>query len=209
MSFILPKKILIATNNSGKFVEISDLLKTIDISSISAAQFNIKEPEETGSTYAENSLLKAKYYGLQTRLFSIADDSGLSIDALNGEPGIHSARWAVDQSGNKNFAIAFEEIAKKLQEKNIDLYNQKIPASFICNLCLFDPETNFYINFEGKIDGTITLPPKGDKGFGYDPIFTKDGYNVTFGEIENKEKDRISHRAIAFTKMLEWLKLSK
>jgi XTP/dITP diphosphohydrolase len=209
MSFVLPKKILIATNNSGKFIEISDLLKTIAISSVSAAQFHIEEPEETGLTYAENSLLKAKYYGLQTKLFAIADDSGLSIDALDGEPGIHSARWAIDQNGNKNFTVAFEEIAKKLQEKNIDLYHQKVPASFICNLCLFDPQTNFHINFEGKINGTITLPPKGDKGFGYDPIFTKGGYSTTFGEIENKEKNKISHRTIAFTKMLEWLRLSK
>jgi XTP/dITP diphosphohydrolase len=209
MSFALPKKILIATNNSGKFLEISDLLKNIEISAVSAAQFHIEEPEETGSTYAKNSLLKAKYYGLKTNLFAIADDSGLAIEALDGDPGIHSARWGIDQNGDKNFAIAFAEIAKKLQEKNIDLYRQKVPASFVCNLCLFDPQTNFYINFEGKINGTITLPPKGNKGFGYDPIFTKDGYNVTFGEMENKEKDKISHRAVAFAKMLEWLKLSK
>ncbi len=204
----LPKEILVATNNSGKFIEISDLLQSINISAIFAAKFNIAEPKETGTSFADNALLKAKYYAARAKLFSIADDSGLSIDALNGDPGIHSARLAIDDNGNKNFAIAFEKIAKKLQEKNIDIFSQKIAASFICNLCLFDPKTKFHINFEGKINGRITFPPRGDNGFGYDPIFIKDGHDLTFGEMESEEKDKISHRAVAFAKMLDWLRLS-
>lgn len=206
MPISLPKEILIATNNNGKFVEIADLLKTIDILTISTAGFNLAEPEETGFTYAENALIKAKYYANKTNLFSLADDSGLSIDALNGEPGVNSARWAIDHDGNRNFNLAFDRIAYQLKEKNIDIYSQKITAKFVCNLCLFNPKTEFFINFEGQVRGMITFPPRGKKGFGYDPIFIKDGYDLTFGEIEPSKKDQISHRAIAFSKMLDWLR---
>jgi XTP/dITP diphosphohydrolase len=205
--FSLPKEILIATGNKGKFVEIADLLSQINIEAISPDRFNLQEPEETAQTFAENSLLKAKFYGQKTGLFALADDSGLCVEALNGEPGIHSARFAIDEkTGEKNFALAFEKIFAALKKINI-LPAQKPHAFFICNLSLFNPKTNFAISFEGRIDGHLTFPARGNCGFGYDPIFIKNGMNKTFGEIEAKQKDQLSHRAVAFEKMTNWLKL--
>jgi len=201
---ILPKKILIASGNKGKFYEISDLLKQINIEAISASQFNIEEPQETEETFAANSLLKAKYYAKKTGLFSLADDSGLCVEALNGKPGIHSARFAIDEkTGEKNFPLAFEKIFAELKKAGIDS-TKKPQAYFICNLALFDPQTNFSMNFEGRVDGTLTFPALGNQGFGYDPIFIKDGMTETFGEISATQKDQISHRAEAFKKLLAW-----
>ncbi len=194
----LPTQLLIATNNGGKFLEIEALLKSINIHAIPASQFNLSEPEETGKTFAENSLLKAKFYATKTNLTALADDSGICIEALNGEPGIHSARFAIDESGKKNFPLAFEKIEKKI--------NGNPSAHFICNLSLFNPKTNFSISFEGRIDGTLTFPARGNNGFGYDPIFIKNGMTKSFGEITSEEKDRISHRADAFKKFSAWLK---
>jgi len=216
--FSLPKEILIATGNKGKFVEIADLLSQINIGAISPDQFNLTEPEETASTFAGNSALKAKFYAQKTGLFSLADDSGLCVEALNGAPGIHSARFAIDEkTGEKNFGLAFEKIFEQLRQKGIlseqksgqefgQELAQKPRAHFICNLSLFDPKTNFSISFEGRIDGHLVFPARGNLGFGYDPIFIKDGMDKTFGEISPAKKDQISHRAVAFAKLLEWLK---
>ncbi len=186
-------RLLIASGNAGKISEISALLTPFGIKSIPASQFNLPEPEETGKTFAENSLIKAKFYGEKTGIVALADDSGLCIEAMNGEPGIHSARFA-----QKNFPEAFEKISKKIK-KNPRAY-------FVCNLTIFDPEKNFSISFEGRVDGTLIFPPRGDKGFGYDPIFIKDGMTKTFGEIDPQEKDQISHRGEAFKKLINWLK---
>ena len=201
----LPAEILIATNNRGKFVEISDLLKSINIKAIPTFDLNIPEPEETGLTFQENSLLKAKYYAQKTNLFSLADDSGLCVEALNNEPGIYSARFAKNSDGQNDFNFAFEKIFKKLKEINID-HTQKPRAHFICNLTLFDPKTDFTISFEGRADGHLIFPTRGDKGFGYDPIFIKDGMDQTFGEIDPQLKDQISHRGDAFNRLVAWLK---
>lgn len=199
-----PSEILIATNNKGKFLEIESLLAQVGVKAIPTFQFEIDEPEEVGKTFEENSILKAKYYAEKTGLFALADDSGLCIEALNGEPGIHSARFALDEkTGEKNFHKAFEKILSLLEKKDAAL-NAK--AHFICNLSLFDPQTNFTISFEGRVDGHLTFPPRGNKGFGYDPIFIKDGMEKTFGEIEPELKDNISHRADAFKKLVNWLK---
>jgi len=209
MTFKLPSEILIATGNKGKFTEIAELLNSIKIKAISTSQFNLEEPEETGKTFAENALLKAKYYAKKTNLFSLADDSGLCIEDLNGEPGIHSARFAKDSKGETNFKFAFEKIANQLSENGFDPaqnLGQKPRAHFICNLALFDPKTNFEISFEGRVDGFLTLPPQGGSGFGYDPIFIKDGMDKTFGEIDPQLKDQISHRGYAFNKLLNWTK---
>jgi len=200
LQMILPKKILIASGNKGKFHEISDLLSQINIEAIPSFQFNISEPDETGKTFAENSLLKAKFYGEKTGLVALADDSGLCVEAMNGAPGIHSARFALDEKGEKNFPLAFEKIAKKITE------NKR--AYFICNLALFDPKTNFSISFEGRVDGNLTFPARGNKGFGYDPIFIKDGMDKTFAEIDPQLKDQISHRFYAFEKLVNWIKTS-
>lgn len=189
---------LIATNNRGKFSEISALLEAISIKAIPASNFDFLEPEENGSSFAENSLIKAKYYGEKTGLVALADDSGICIEAMDGEPGIHSARFALNEKGEKDFIKAFEKISAKIG-KNANAY-------FICNLTLFDPKKNFSISFEGRVDGKLVFPPRGDKGFGYDPIFIKKGMKKTFGEIEPGKKDIISHRGEAFTKLVNWLK---
>ena len=199
--FSIPKQLLIATNNKGKFFEIESLLNQINIKAVPTFQFNIEEPEETGKTFAENSLLKARYYGSKTGLMALADDSGLCVDAMNGEPGIYSARFAKNERGESDFNFAFEKISAAIKNNNY-------AAHFICNLALFDPKTNFEISFEGRVDGNLTFPARGNKGFGYDPIFIKNGMNQTFGEIDPEEKDQISHRADAFLKLVNWLKNS-
>lgn len=204
MAFKLPSKILIATGNKGKFSEISDLLKTINIESVATFDFDIEEPEETGTTFAQNSLLKAKYYAQKTNLPALADDSGICIDDLDGRPGIYAARFAKNEQGKTDFVNTFAKIKKELEEKNVDLSN-KPKAHFICNLSLFDPQTNFEMSFEGRVDGHLVFPARGDKGFGYDPIFIKDGMDKTFGEIEPELKDKISHRGDAFNKLLKAL----
>lgn len=201
----IPQKILIATNNKGKFAEIKTLLNQINVEAVPSFQFDIEEPEETGSTFAENSLLKAKYYANKTGLFALADDSGLCVEALNNAPGIHSARFAINEkTGKRDFNFACEKIFLELAKKNITR-EQEIAAHFICNLSLFDPKTNFEISFEGRVDGTLAFPLRGDKGFGYDPIFVKDGMTETFAEIDPELKDKISHRADAFKKLVNWL----
>jgi XTP/dITP diphosphohydrolase len=192
-----PTEILIATGNEGKFREISALLAAIDVKAISSFQFQLEEPEETGRTFEENAIIKAEFYGKKTGLVSLADDSGLCVEAMNGAPGIYSARFALDENGNKNFSQAFEKIAAKT--------TQNKRAHFICNLTLFDPKNDFHISFEGRCDGELTFPPRGNKGFGYDPIFIKDGLTQTFGEIDANKKDSISHRAKAFEKLCSWL----
>jgi len=200
------KEILIATNNKGKFKEISALLSQINIKSISTFDLNIEEPEETGETFAENSLLKAKYYSQKTNLISLADDSGISIVDLKNKPGIHSARFAINpETNDKDFPYAFEKIFNELSLAK-KTANDKPKAFFICDLALFNPHNNFAINFQGRIDGHLIYPPKGDNGFGYDPIFVKDGMDKTFGEIEPDLKEKISHRGLAFQKLVDWLK---
>jgi XTP/dITP diphosphohydrolase len=199
------ENILIATNNQGKFTEISALLKQNHINSVSTFDLNIDEPEETGKTFAANSLLKAKYYSSKTNLISLADDSGLCVVDLDNKPGIHSARFAINQKTNqKDFPLAFEKIFSELDLKNKELLH-KPKAFFVCDLALFDPKTNFSINFQGRIDGHLVFPPRGLNGFGYDPIFIKDGMDQTFGEIDADLKEKISHRAIAFQKLIDWL----
>lgn len=202
----LPRKILVATNNSGKFAEISDLLQQINIEAIKAPE-GIAEPEETGLSFGENSLLKAKYYAKKTGLIALADDSGLCIEALGGAPGIHSARFALDESRQKNFPFAFEKIFIALKEIASNPCGSK--AYFICNLTIFDPQTNFSKSFEGRIDGALTFPSRGNQGFGYDPIFIKNGMEQTFGEISASEKDAISHRAEAFKQLINYFSNSK
>jgi XTP/dITP diphosphohydrolase len=212
---IMIKEILIASSNKGKLKEIAQLLEKIGIKAISAANFNLPEPEETGDSFEENAIIKAKYYGDKTGLISLADDSGLCVEALDGKPGIHSARWALDKNGNKDFDLAFTKIHQELIKKKFD-FTKPIFAHFICNLTLYFPrlpDRNFLasrnkniISFEGRVDGKLTFPPKGTKGFGYDPIFIANSFDKTFGEISPEEKDKISHRSKAFLLMLNYFK---
>ncbi len=205
----LPKKILIASNNPGKIKEISVLLRQVNIEAVTPSQLsefaNFIEPEENGQSFAENSLIKAKFYATKSGLTSLADDSGLCIEELDNQPGIHSARFALNENGKKDFAGTFEKIFKMLENKGLSPQKDKIKAHFICNLTLFDPQSNFSKSFEGRVDGKL-VQPLGDKGFGYDPIFIKDGLSKTFGEIDAEKKDKISHRGAAFAKFLEFLK---
>lgn len=202
------RKILIASNNQGKINEISALLKQINIEAIAPKDLtifeNLIEPEETGKNFQENSLIKAKYYAQKSGFVALADDSGLCVSDLNNKPGIHSARFALNDKGEKDFPHAFNKIFAELSQKNINL-ESKPQAYFICNLTLFDPINQFCQSFEGRVNGTLTYP-KGDKGFGYDPIFIKNNMTKTFGEIDPQEKDKISHRGQAFKQLTDWLK---
>lgn len=187
-------KILVASGNRGKINEITELLKPFNIEILSAKDFNLPEPEETGQTFIENAEIKAKYYGDATGIAALSDDSGLCIAALAGEPGIYSARWA---GGGQNFGIAMQKIAEGIGN------NTNKNAHFVCALSLYWPEDKHIESVEGMVHGAITFPPRGERGFGYDPIFIANGYTETFAEINPEEKHNISHRADAFRKLLK------
>lgn len=195
MRLFQEQKLLIASHNPGKIREIGELLTPFNIDIISAKDLNIPEPEEIGLTFEENALLKAKACMLSSGLSSLADDSGLVIPALDGQPGIYSARWAEGPSG-RDFYQAMMRVEQELTEKS------DLSAYFVCVLSLIWPDGEYH-SFEGRVYGTLTFPPRGTNGFGYDPIFTPSGYKITFGEMEPDLKHRISHRAAAFKKMVE------
>ena len=190
------KKILIGTNNKGKLKEIRNLLPQY-IETLATPSFKLKSPRETGKTFKENSLIKSKYFSLQTKLICLADDSGLEIDILNKKPGIYSARWA-GKKGNFNKAI--QKVFRELEKKDKNWRNKKIKARFICALSIS------YLNHElasasGKIEGFISKIPKGKNGFGYDPIFIPKNKKKTFGEMKLSQKFKIDHRYKAFKKI--------
>lgn len=198
------KKLVIASHNKGKVKEISELLTPLGLSVVSAAEMNVDEPEETGLTFSDNAILKALNTAEKTGLPALADDSGLAIPALNGAPGIYSARWA---EADKSFYTAFSRIQQELADKNITNASGT-PAYFICALCLALPDKSTQV-FEGRIDGTLIFPPRGEHGFGYDPIFIPDGYDITFAEMDSIKKHSMSHRARAFEKFLRYLENQK
>lgn len=191
------KKLVVASHNSGKLVEIQDLLKDLDIEILSAKGFNLDEPVETGKTFIENAILKAEYVFKKTNLPTLADDSGLCVNALNGEPGIYSARWAGE---NKDFNWAMNKVNDKL----CSLGNLDRTAYFICVMALIVP-SHEPIVFEGKVEGQLVWPVKGSNGFGFDPMFVPKGYDKTFGELDSNIKQKISHRANALLKMKKFL----
>lgn len=195
------EKLVIASHNSGKLREIAQLIAPFGIQAVSAGEMGVDEPEETGLTFAENAALKARNTAQKTGLFALADDSGLAIPALGGAPGIYSARWA---GKDKDFSQAFARIQKELAEKSIADANGTA-AYFMCALCLAAPDGDERI-FEGRIDGKLVFPPRGEQGFGYDPIFIPEGYDITFAEMDSDEKHKISHRARAFAKFVENLR---
>lgn len=186
-------RLVIATHNSGKAREIADLLKAHINSYETAASLGLPEPAETGKTFVENAILKAKAAARASNLLALADDSGLSVAALKGAPGIYSARWAGPE---RDFYQAMERVHDELEGKS------DRSAAFICVLALAWPDGKVR-TFEGQIEGTIVWPPRGDHGFGYDPIFVPKGMSKTFAELEPEEKHRISHRAAAFRKLLK------
>jgi XTP/dITP diphosphohydrolase len=184
------KKIFIASGNRGKIKEISELLADLSIEILSTNDIPLVAPAETEDSFSGNALLKARYYAKETGFPALADDSGLCVDALSGAPGVFSARWAEGD----NFALAIARIEKELQQKN----SSNFRAHFFCALALVWPDSEDEIICEGKISGNLTFPARGNLGFGYDPIFIPDGYNITFAEMQPHEKHKISHRAHAF-----------
>jgi XTP/dITP diphosphohydrolase len=195
------RRLVIASHNPGKVREIRDLLGPLGFDVISAGDAGAPEPEETGETFAQNALIKAEACLTATRLPALADDSGLEVDALGGAPGIYAARWA---GPDKDFHMAMERVERELQEAGATAPQDR-HANFACALALADTDDCYHI-FTGRVFGHLVWPPRGDRGFGYDPVFVPDGYDITFGEMAPEEKHRISHRAAAFAKLVAHLR---
>jgi XTP/dITP diphosphohydrolase len=187
-------RLVIASHNEGKVREIADLLAPFGVEAVSAGKLGLPEPEETGASFAENAALKAVTAARSAGLPALADDSGLEVKALGGEPGIHSARGG---GAARNFGLAMERVHRELEAAGA----KDSAANFTCALALASPDGEVQV-FEGKVFGMITWPPRGTRGFGYDPIFVPEGYSETFGEMEPSLKDSISHRARAFEKLM-------
>jgi XTP/dITP diphosphohydrolase len=197
--------VVIATHNPGKLAELRELLAPYGIAAQSAGELGLSEPKETGKTFAANAALKAMAAAKATDRPAFADDSGLVVDALGGEPGIHSARWA---GPDKNFRFAMNRIQTLLIERGARNAEQR-RAHFIAALCLAWPDGHVE-QFEGRVDGVAAWPPRGDQGFGYDPLFLPDGFDRTFGQMNADEKhglppkgQGLSHRARAFMKLAD------
>jgi XTP/dITP diphosphohydrolase len=182
--------LVVASHNKGKIREIFELLAPFGIAVKGAGDLGLPEPEETGVTFAENAILKARASALGANTYALADDSGLAVAALDGAPGIYSARWAGEA---RDFGFAMKKIEQQLEGKT------DRTAKFVCALALSDPEGNVEV-FEGDVHGHLEFPPRGANGFGYDPIFVANGMTETFGEIDPALKHSISHRANAFNK---------
>jgi len=198
-------KLVIATHNAGKLREMRELLSLYGIEAVSAGELNLPEPEETGTTFAENAAIKAHAAAKASGLPAFADDSGLVVDALGCAPGIHSARWA---GPDKNFARAMQAIDQMLRDHGATTPARRT-AHFVSALCVAWPDGHTE-DFEATVEGTLVWPPRGDAGFGYDPMFLPDGHDRTFGEMTAEEKhglpprgQGLSHRARAFIKLAE------
>ena len=195
-------RLVIATHNPGKLRELRDLVAPYGIEAVAAGELGLAEPDETGTSFRENARIKAKAAAAASGIAAFADDSGLAIDALDGAPGIHSARWA---GPDKDFAGAMQKIENLLRERNA----ADRSAHFVSALCVAWPDGHLE-EFEARVDGTLVWPPRGDQGFGYDPIFLPHGHTRTFGEMSRDEKHALppkgkglSHRARAFLKLAE------
>jgi len=192
-------QLVVASHNPGKVREIKALLGPHGIEPVSAGSLGLPEPEETGLTFAANAELKAHASAKGSGHAALADDSGLCVDALDGQPGIYSARWA---GPTKDFRIAMTRIHDELRHKGLTIEQMATtPAKFVCALCVALPSGESQV-FEGEVHGHLTFPPRGDHGFGYDPIFIADGMEDTFAEIDPVKKHAMSHRAKAFEKLL-------
>ena len=193
-------KLLIGTNNKGKYKEIKDLLPKY-IKTYSTSEFKLKSPKEDGMTFKENSIIKSKYFSKKTRLICLADDSGLEIDILDKNPGIYSARWG---GKNADFKKAINRVYKELSKKDKNWKDKKIKARFICalSICYLDKKI---VSVMGKVEGYISSKPKGKNGFGYDPIFIPTNRRKTFGEMSSIQKYKIDHRFAAFKKIKKFL----
>ncbi len=190
-------RLVVASHNTGKVREIGDLLRPFGVETVSAGELDLPEPEETGATFRENAELKAQAASYAAGEIALADDSGLAVDALGGEPGIYSARWA---GPAKDFSLAMALVNERLQQSGARMPGQRC-AHFVCALSLAWPDGHVE-TFEGTVFGQIVWPPRGDRGFGYDPVFQPDGHDITFGEMEPDAKHAMSHRADAFSQLV-------
>ena len=191
-------RIVVASHNKGKIAEINDLVRPYGLVAVSAGTLGLPEPDETETTFAGNARLKAVAAMLASGLPSLSDDSGLEVEALDGAPGIYSARWA---GATKDFNLAMKKVADELTARDAWTTHDKVlgapRANFMCALCLAIPGQEPRI-FEGRVHGQLIYPPRGPKGFGYDPMFVPDGETLTFGEMDAARKHSMSHRARAF-----------
>jgi XTP/dITP diphosphohydrolase len=201
----LAGRLVIATHNPGKLKEMRELLMPYGIEAVSAGELGLAEPAESGTSFKENARIKASAAATAAGLPAFADDSGLTVDALDGDPGIYSARWAGPE---KDFRRAMQAVEDKLRERGARERGQR-KAHFVSALCLAWPDGHVE-EFEGTVDGTLVWPPRGEQGFGYDPMFLPSGHTRTFGEMTNVEKHGLpprgkglSHRARAFLKLAE------
>jgi XTP/dITP diphosphohydrolase len=197
------EKLVVATHNPGKLREIAALIEPLGISCVGAEELGLPDPEEIGNTFVDNADLKAREAADLSGFPALADDSGLCVDAIQDRPGIFSARWAEDSEGNRDWMRAMKKVWEEVQATEPDA---PPAAHFVCALSLAWPNDGQTEAFEGRVDGTLAWPPRGDKGFGYDPIFVPAGYDETFGEMDQAQKHKISHRADAFRKLVAALK---
>ncbi|MBN7808547.1 RdgB/HAM1 family non-canonical purine NTP pyrophosphatase [Agrobacterium rosae] len=203
------RTIVVASHNKGKIAEIADLIGPLGFSAKSAAELNFAEPDETGTTFEENAAIKALASAKASGLPALSDDSGLVIDALDGDPGVYTANWAETEDGTRDFAMAMQKVEDALQARGATDPIART-CRFVSVLCLAWPDghTEF---FRGEIEGTVAWPPRGVSGFGYDPIFQPEGHETTFGEMSAEEKhgwkpgdeQALSHRARAFKTFVE------
>ena len=191
------QKIVLASHNKGKLREISALLAPYGIEVISAGDLGFDEPEETESTFAGNARIKAHFAAKESGLPALSDDSGIMVDALDGQPGVFTADWAETPNG-RDFPMAMKKVWDLLEAKNAPAPRT---ARFCCTLCLAWPDGHDEV-FEGKVEGSLTWPMRGDKGFGFDPMFVPLGHDITFAEMDPDKKQAMSHRADAFTKFV-------
>lgn len=190
------KTLVIASHNKGKIKEIGELLAPFNVQVI-AGNSDLPQPVEDADSFLGNAKIKSQFFSQAMGLPALSDDSGLCVPALDNAPGIYSARWAGE---SKDFNVAMHKIEQALKDKGVSPEGQ--PAFFVCALSLMWAD-GFEVAFEGKVHGHLTFPPRGEKGFGYDPIFVPEGYNITFAEMEPQKKHQMSHRAMAFRQLVE------
>lgn len=195
---LAPGKLVIASHNAGKVREIRELLGPYGMEPVSAAELDLPEPEETGTSFFANAEMKARSAADLSGLVALADDSGLCVEALGGDPGVYTANWAETADGTRDWLMAMEKVEAKLQALGPEVSRA---AHFVCTLALAWPDG--HVNwFEGRVDGALTWPPRGTMGFGYDPVFVPLGSSLTFAELDPAEKKRLSHRSRAFDKLV-------
>ena len=193
-------KLLLGTNNKGKYKEIKDLLPKY-IKTYSTKEFKLKSPKEDGLTFEENSIIKSRNFSKKTKLICLADDSGLEVDLLNKAPGIYSARWG---GKNGDFKKAIKKVYQNLFKVDKNWQSKKVKARFVCALSIYNSDKKI-ASVQGKVEGYISNEPKGNNGFGYDPIFIPKNKKKTFGEMKSLEKYKLDHRFDAFRKIKKFL----